>query len=245
MKLNCDLGESFGTWQKGMDTEIMPHIDQANIACGFHASDPLTMANTVRLAKTHDVTIGAHPGYPDIIGFGRRHIPMTRDELSAAILYQIGALQSICVSQNTQISYVKPHGALYNDMMSDLEVFDTVCLAIKQSNLTPLIMVQALSDMKAHQAIADKYQLSIWQEAFADRHYQDNGLLVSRAQPNAVIHDEEAVCLRVQNYIENGYIMSESGKALHLKIDSFCVHGDNQSALNLVKSLRQQLNKLS
>ena len=245
IKLNCDLGESFGTWKKGRDAEVMPHIDLANIACGFHASDPLTMIQTVQLAMENQVTIGAHPGYPDIIGFGRRHIPMTSDELNAVILYQLGALQTICQSQNTNIGYVKPHGALYNDMMRDLDTFDTICQAVKQSNLTSVIMAQALPDMEAHQSIANKYQLTLWQEAFADRHYQDNGLLVSRTQSNAVISDDEIVCNRIKKYIDDGYIVSETGKPLALKIDSFCVHGDNQSAVNLVKSVRQQLNKLS
>ncbi len=238
IKLNCDLGESFGTWKKGMDAEIMPHIDLANIACGFHASDPLTMIETVQLAIKNQVTIGAHPGYPDIIGFGRRHIPMTDEELVATILYQLGALQTICCSQNTSVTYVKPHGALYNDMMQKPHIFEVICQAIALSKVTSTIMVQALPDMQTHLGIAEKYGLTVWQEAFADRHYQDNGLLASRSQPNAVISDENEVCSRIQAYINSGHIMSESGKVLPLQVDSFCVHGDNIAALNLVKSIR-------
>lgn len=223
-----------------MDEAIMPLIQQANIACGFHASDPLTMSYTVALAVKHNVQIGAHPGYPDLVGFGRRSIPMSHDELVATVMYQIGALAAICASHHTLVSYVKPHGALYNDMMKNTDLFSAICQAVKQSNVTDVLMVQALPDMSAHQEIAQQHGLRLLFEAFADRHYQDSGLLVNRSQDNAVLKDAKQVSARIEHYQKNGTLLSENGVALNLEIDSFCVHGDNEHALTLVKQLHRQ-----
>lgn len=241
IKLNCDIGESFGAWKMGNDEKIMPYIDQANIACGFHASDPLTMQKTVVMAAKHNVEIGAHPSYPDLVGFGRRSMACSTQELISLIQYQVGALNAICHANGTIVQYVKPHGALYNDMMKDTEVFSSVCQAISQLDDNLSIMVQALPDMTAYLAIANKYNLSIIEEGFADRAYQDSGLLVPRSQSNAVLTSAQSVVKRCQLLLEHGVFKSENDIALPLNITSLCVHGDNAEAIQLVKEIRNYL----
>ncbi|MEW6984538.1 5-oxoprolinase subunit PxpA [Colwelliaceae bacterium 6471] len=238
MKLNCDLGEGFGCWQKGLDAEIMPFIDYANIACGFHASDPLTMRKTVKLAKANNVGIGAHPGYADLIGFGRRSIAYPADELIAIIQYQIGALQALCENEDTCVSYVKPHGALYNDMMRDLNIFTLVCQAISALKYPLPLMIQALPNTSAFKTIAEQYGVPLWFEAFADRHYQDNGLLTPRSNANAVIENEDEVLARCRLLIDKQQLLSENNQNIALQVDTLCVHGDNPQAVALVKQLR-------
>lgn len=246
MKLNCDLGESFGVWPLGCDEAIMPHIDMANIACGFHASDPLTMSKTVALAKSHQVTIGAHPSYPDLVGFGRRSMAIPAEELTAIILYQIGALSGFCQAQQTSLSYVKPHGALYNDMMKDLSVFKAVCQAISQFNQGELpLVIQAIPAPEKHQAIAASHGISLLFEAFADRNYNDDGSLVSRQQSNAVIEDVELMINRCEHLLSDNELLSINNKPLKLQVDTLCVHGDNASAVQTVAQLRQRLSALS
>jgi len=239
VKLNCDLGEL----QHENDADIMPYIDQANIACGFHASDPLTMLKTVQLAVKHNVKIGAHPSYPDKENFGRVSMSFAKEELLAIIHYQVGALQTICQTEKTQLVYVKPHGALYNDMMADLGIFDTVCQAI--SLLTPSIplMIQALPNTEKFKAIAKQWQVELIYEAFADRAYQDNGLLVSRSLAGAVLSNEKEVLQRIKILVEKQQLVSINGKALDINVDSLCVHGDNPAALTLIKALRAQLDE--
>lgn len=241
IKLNCDIGESFGAWKMGNDEKIMPYIDQANIACGFHASDPLTMQKTVVMAAKHNVEIGAHPSYPDLVGFGRRSMACSTQELISLIQYQVGALNAICHANGTIVQYVKPHGALYNDMMKDTEVFSSVCQAISQLDDNLSIMVQALPGMTAYLAIANKYNLSIIEEGFADRAYQDSGLLVPRSQSNAVLTSAQSVVKRCQLLLEHGVFKSENDIALPLNITSLCVHGDNAEAIQLVKEIRNYL----
>ncbi len=241
MKLNCDLGESFGAWTKGADEAIMPLIDYANIACGFHAGDPVTMSQTVSLALKHQVTIGAHPSYPDLVGFGRRSMALSEKELIATMLYQVGALQGIAQSQGGKVSFIKPHGALYNDMMKSADLFTQVCKAVSMLPQTLPLVIQALPDKQQHQNIANSHGVTLWFEAFADRNYQDNGLLVSRQQHNAVISDPELVCDRIREYLVTGNFPSEHGKPLKLQIDTLCVHGDNPSALALVAQIRNTL----
>ena len=239
--LNCDLGESFGHWQQDSDSKVMPLIDYANIACGFHAGDPLTMSKTVALAIKHNVTIGAHPSYPDLVGFGRRSITMTSDELIATITVQIGALQAICQSQQSNLEYVKPHGALYNDMMKDNAIFIAVCTSIAQLPQPLKLMIQALPDMQFYLNTAKSFGITLIFEAFADRHYQNNGLLVPRSQENAVIESDEVVCQRLVHYLNTGQLLSEHNQPLALNIDSLCVHGDNPAAIALVTQIRKQL----
>jgi len=245
IKLNCDIGESFGAWIMGNDEKIMPYIDQANIACGFHASDPLTMQKTVALAAKHNVEIGAHPSYPDLVGFGRRSIACCKQELISLIQYQVGALIAICQANGTTVQYVKPHGALYNDMMKDNEIFETVCQAISQLDNRLSIMVQALPDMTAYLTIANKYNLSMIEEGFADRAYQDSGLLVPRSQNNAVLTSSQSVVERCQLLLEHGVFKSENDIALPLNVTSLCVHGDNTEAIQLVRKIRNYLDSKS
>lgn len=245
ISLNADIGESFGSWVMGDDKLLMPHIDWANIACGFHASDPLTMLNTVKLAKQHQVRIGAHPAYPDLVGFGRRHMACTPDEITAMVQYQVGALQAIAQGQNEQVSYVKPHGALYNDMLSDGATFDAVCEAIKslqkpRQEALPL-MVMATTENHAWQARAETFGVSLIFEGFADRAYDDDGRLRSRRHDNAVYSANDEILEQARRFSSGKPIISVNGLPLDIKIDSLCVHGDNPSAISTIKKLRELL----
>ena len=190
--LNCDIGESFGAWRMGLDAEVMPLIDCANIACGFHAGDPGTMRRTVALAVEHGVRIGAHPGYPDLVGFGRRSLACSAQEVEDLLLYQIGALDGLCRAQGTRVRYVKPHGALYQDMMRDPAILAAVRALAAYDRTLPL-MLMSTRDNTAARALGEAHGIELWFEAFADRAYDGAGYLVSRSQPGAVHHDAETV----------------------------------------------------
>lgn len=237
MQINCDLGEGLGIWSLGQDSEIMPYIHMANIACGFHASDPLTMQKTIALALKNKVSIGAHPGYPDIVGFGRRSLAMSSEELIASIHYQVGALEALCQVQGTQVDYIKPHGALYNDMMANMDIFQSVCEAIAFLSTSLTLVVQAIPDTSKLIAIANHYGITLSFEAFADRNYCDDGLLVPRKNKEALIHNNEDILSRCIALKETGKLLSVTGEPLTLKVDTLCVHGDNPTAAALVKSL--------
>jgi UPF0271 protein len=243
MKLNCDLGE----FKHNNDADIMPLIDMANIACGFHGSDPLTIKKTIKLAQQHQVIIGAHPSYPDKENFGRQSIQLSQNELIANVQYQIGALQALCALENAQLVYVKPHGALYNDMMTNLSLFDDVCLAIAQLNSChskPLsLMIQAIANSDKFQQIAKKHHLSLYFEAFADRAYLDNGLLVPRSVAGAVLTNNIDVVSRCQDILNQQPLLSINQQALQFHIDTLCVHGDTPNALAMIKALRQTINQ--
>lgn len=239
MKLNCDMGEAFGTWKMGMDEQIMPYVDQANIACGFHASDPLTMAKTVALAKQHNVTIGAHPAYPDLVGFGRRNMDIAPTELKALIQYQVGALQGICKAHGTRVTYVKPHGALYNTMMVDFSVLETVMQAVSELDPTLVLMVMAIPESEQVKALAEKYQLALWFEAFSDRLYTDEGRLTPRKQSGAVHQTFDLIEQQVLQLSEQGALTTESGQLLAIQADTICVHGDGAHAVEAVQRIRQ------
>ncbi|BFU77002.1 5-oxoprolinase subunit PxpA [Arcobacter sp. 15-2] len=241
IKLNCDMGESFGIWKMGEDDLIMPYINMANLACGFHSSDSTTMNKSVELAVKHNVTIGAHPSYQDLVGFGRRSIACTEEEISAIILYQIGALSSFCKVHNTNISYVKPHGALYNDMMKDENIFKSILRAIASFDKTIKLMILSTPDYERFENIASFYDIELLYEVFADRNYNDDGSLVSRTQTNAVVHNEEDVISRVKILSKDGYIKSINGKKLPIKADTICVHGDGENALSFIKALKKVL----
>jgi len=234
--LNCDMGESYGPWVMGNDSQVMPLIDMANIACGFHASDPKTMADTVKLAIQHDVKIGAHPSYPDLLGFGRRTIAMTSEELTYSLIYQVGALKAICESFNTELHYIKPHGALYNDMLNDHSLFESVvdaasCFAI------PLMML-AHPDNQPFLDIADRYEVPLLFEAFADRTYMSNGMLAPRSETGAVLTESEAVISQVEQIIQYGKLITLDGEVIQIDADTICVHGDNPHALKILEDLR-------
>jgi len=242
MKLNCDLGESFGAWSMPVESAIMAEIDQANIACGFHAGDPLVMKQAIRLAKQHDVDIGAHPAYPDLQGFGRRSMAIAADELSAMIQYQVSALSGMAKVCGANVSYVKPHGALYNDMMKDTAVMRTVMQSIAEINMQSLnsplaLMVQATSQNAAIKEAAQEWELPLYFEAFSDRRYTDEGLLQSRLIEGAVLSESDAL-LQAKQLISSGTVTTASGETLAIEADSLCVHGDTKGAVSIAKKIR-------
>lgn len=242
MKLNCDLGESFGAWSMPVEAAIMAEIDQANIACGFHAGDPLVMKQAILSAKQHDVVIGAHPAYPDLQGFGRRSMAIAADELSAMIQYQVSALSGMAIICGAKVSYVKPHGALYNDMMKDTAVMRTVMQSIAEINMQSLdsplaLMVQATSQNAALKDAAQEWGLPLYFEAFSDRRYTDEGLLQSRLIEGAVLSESDAL-LQAKQLISSGTVTTASGATLAIEADSLCVHGDTKGAVNIAKKIR-------
>jgi UPF0271 protein len=237
MLLNCDLGESYGSWTMGMDAAVMPHIDQANIACGFHAGDPLAMRATLALAASHGVSIGAHPAYPDLVGFGRRSMNLSTDELIATLHYQVAALEGMARSLGLELSYVKPHGALYNDMMANPQVRATILQALTSYHRPLTLMLQATTAAQQHRAEADALGIDVLFEAFADRCYDDNGSLLSRSKPGAV-HTRERMLLQVEQLKKEGTVTTVSGKRLELQVDTLCVHGDNPESVQAIQAIR-------
>ncbi|MCZ6828045.1 MAG: 5-oxoprolinase subunit PxpA [Gammaproteobacteria bacterium] len=237
MKLNCDLGESFGSWTMGLDTEVMPHIDQANIAAGFHAGDPLVIRRTLLLAKEHGVTVGAHPAYPDLVGFGRRSMNCSREEIIAMIHYQVAALDGMAACANLQLRYVKPHGALYNDMMAKADVRMAILEALAEYHRPLALMLQATPEVDEHRHEADNAGVEVWFEAFADRCYDDDGKLLARNKPGAV-HDRKKMLAQVQQLCIHGSVSSASGHTLAVAADTLCVHGDNLEAVQAIQDIR-------
>ena len=238
--LNCDLGESFGNYKIGMDEEVIKYISSANIACGFHASDPLVMAKTVSLAKENGVSIGAHPGYPDLVGFGRRNMNVAPEELKAMVQYQIGALNAFCKAAGVKMNHVKPHGAMYNMAAKD----EKLALAIAEgiAEVDDSLILLGLSGSQLLKAAAT-VGLKCANEVFADRAYEEDGFLVARTKAGAVITNEEEVIERVIKMIKEHKVKAISGKEIEIKPDSICVHGDNPKALNFVKVIRERLIK--
>ena len=237
MYLNCDLGESFGSWTIGQDAKAMAHIDQANIACGFHAGDPLVMQKTLTLAKQHDVMVGAHPAYPDLVGFGRRSMNCSPAELHALMHYQLAAMDGMARCYNLAMQYVKPHGALYNDMMANDNIRAVVMQAVATFHKPLHLMIQATANWQTHQQEAQQHGLSLYFEAFADRAYEDNGRLVARNKPSAV-HSHDNMIQQVQQLLTDGTITSVNGKVLSLQVDSLCVHGDNDAGIAAIHEIR-------
>lgn len=241
IRLNCDMGESFGVWKMGADEEIMPYIHLANLACGFHASDAVTMNRSVELAKKYNVTIGAHPSYNDLLGFGRRSIPSSLEEIKSIVLYQLGALNAFCKAHGTTVAYVKPHGALYNDMMKDENIYKAILSAISSYDKNIRLMILSKQDNEAYAHTAKIYGISLAYEVFADRNYNDDGTLVPRFHPNSLVEDELEVLQRVKILNDNGYIESINGNKLYLKTDTICVHGDGNNALNFIRAIQKVL----
>ncbi len=243
--LNCDIGESFGAWPMGLDAEVMPLIDCANIACGFHAGDPGTMRRTVALAVSHQVRIGAHPAYPDLVGFGRRSMACSAQEIEDMVLYQIGALDAMCRAEGSRVQYVKPHGAMYNDMMADPVRLGAVMRAVHAYDPQLPLMLMATADTRASQSLADELGLQLWFEAFADRAYEPDGQLVSRRLPGAVHHDPAQVVAQALGLARGEPLVTRDGSALRLHVDTLCVHGDNPASVAAVRQIRQALDGLS
>jgi UPF0271 protein len=237
------MGESFGSWAKGNDEAVMPFVDMANIACGMHASDPTTMARTVQLACRFGVSIGAHPGYPDLLGFGRRELELEAEELEACVLYQIGALDGICRAQGRRVEYVKPHGALYNRMMRDQVTLDSMIAAVRRYDAgLPLVVLGA--GESANAALRERAAgqgVELWFEAFADRAYDARGRLVPRSEPGAVHTDVDRVLRQVKEIAEQGQVSTLDGGIIPLQADTLCLHGDNEQLLAAVGRIRAAL----
>ena len=242
--LNSDIGESFGAWNMGLDAEVMPFIDCANIACGFHASDPQIMRRTVALAVQHRVMIGAHPAYPDLVGFGRRSMACSPEEVENMLLYQIGALDGICRAEGTQVCYIKPHGALYNDMMRKPELLRAVMGAVTGYDRSLPLMLMSKRDNSAAQALADELGITLWFEVFADRSYDPAGMLMSRSLPGAVHHDAQTVAKQALKLASGEALTASDGSSLVLRADTLCVHGDNAASVAALQRIRQTLERL-
>lgn len=241
MKVNCDMGESFGVWSMGADEKVMPCIDMANIACGFHASDPKTMNQTVKLAVEQGVSIGAHPSYPDLLGFGRRAMNVEPSELTSLIVYQIGALEGICRANGTQIDYVKPHGALYNQMMVDPATFDAVLAAVQAYDAKLPLVVMATPEFEESNRRAESFGVKLWFEAFSDRAYTNEGRLADRRLPGAVHQSTDAIDKQVREIIDQGVITTISGQKLPIKADTICIHGDGIHAVHTASFVRDRV----
>ncbi|MBO4904603.1 MAG: 5-oxoprolinase subunit PxpA [Lachnospiraceae bacterium] len=238
--LNCDLGESFGAYTIGMDEEVIKLVSSVNVACGFHASDPVVMKKTVEMAAAAGAGIGAHPGFYDLMGFGRRNMNISPKEAYAYVTYQLGALNAFCVQQGVKIQHVKPHGALYNMAGKDYELAKGICCAIYDFN--PDIILLGLSGSQMIRAGED-IGLRCAKEFFADRAYEDDGSLRARTKEGAMIEDEGEAIDRVVKVIKTGKVTTYSQKDIDLEIDSVCVHGDNVHALDFVKAIRERLGK--
>ncbi|MBF7051787.1 LamB/YcsF family protein [Halomonas sp. KAO] len=242
--LNADMGESFGPWVMGMDQEVMPHVDLANVACGFHASDPDVIRQTVRLAARHGVRVGAHPAYPDLVGFGRRSLACSAQEIENLVLYQLGALAGVCRAEGLEVSYVKPHGALYNDMARDPEIMSAVMRAILAFDSSLPLMTMTTRDTSTAADLARQHGVNLWFEAFADRAYDGAGRLVSRREPGAVHHDPEVIVDQAVRIASGEPLVASDGSELTLAADTLCVHGDNPESIAAVKAIREALNRL-
>ncbi len=240
IRLNCDLGEGFGVYSLGDEELIMPYIQMANIACGFHAGDPLGLQKTINLALKYNVTMGAHPSYPDLVGFGRRSLKCEPEEIEAFVIYQIAALQGLVNAQNGYLDYVKPHGALYNDMMKDESIFQAILKATYKFRNLKLMILSTCKNAQ-FQNMADKFGVKLIYEVFADRAYTSEGFLVPRTQKGSVLHNKNEVIARLKQLQNKGSLQSIDGKEIFLQADSLCVHDDNPEAIELVKSLKENL----
>lgn len=236
--LNCDLGESYGRYTLGMDEEVIPLISSANVACGYHASDPVIMAKTVALAKKNGVHIGAHTGFPDLLGFGRRNMVLTGEEAKTYTMYQMGALQAFCQAEGVLLSHVKPHGAFYNMAGKDYNLALAICEGIQA--VDPAIALMGLCGSQMQRAAQD-VGITFLKEVFADRAYEDDGSLVARSRLGAVIEDEDVAIARVIRMVKEGRVTSIHGNEVMIQADSVCVHGDGIKALTFVKKIRAAL----
>ncbi len=236
--LNSDLGEHYGSWHMGDDDAILDIVTSANVACGFHAGDPHSMLATVRAAAARGVTIGAHVSYPDLVGFGRRPMEVSHEELMTDVIYQIGALQGIAQAVGTRVAYVKPHGALYNRIARDEAQGAAVIDAMRAIN--PELPLVALAGAPII-AQAEAAGLRTIAEAFADRAYEADGSLMSRQKPGSVLHDADVVAARMVRLAREGVVESADGALVSIPVDSICVHGDSTGAVAMAQAVRQQL----
>ena len=236
--LNSDLGESFGAYTIGMDREVIPLVTSVNVACGMHAGDPSVMERTVAMAVRCGTAIGAHPGYPDLQGFGRRRLAMKTQEIVDCTVYQIGALQAFLRLHGTELQHVKLHGALYNDAAVNYELSLAVCRAVR--SIAPEAIMLCLSGSEMLRAAGDA-GLRTAGEVFADRAYNEDGTLVSRTLPGAVLKDPDEMIARTVRMVREGKVRTVTGRDIAIRADSVCVHGDNPAALDFVRRIREKL----
>ena len=234
--LNCDMGESFGAWKMGADAEVMPYITSANIACGFHAGDPATIRKTVALAVEKGVAVGAHPSLPDLMGFGRRAMKVSPQEMYDLIIYQAGAVEAFARVAGAKLHHVKCHGALYNMAAIDEGLSEAMARAVK--DLGNGVRLYALSN-SLMMKIAGAKDIPVYGEVFADRAYMDDGTLAPRGQPGAMIEDPAQSVKQVLGMIEGGYVTSLAGKRVAVAADTLCIHGDQPGAVTFAQKLRE------
>lgn len=236
--LNSDLGESFGRYTLGLDEEVLGVVSSANVACGFHAGDPVVMARTAALAKARGAAVGAHPGFPDLQGFGRRNMTLSPEEARECVLYQLGALDAFLRPLGMKLQHVKPHGALYNMAAKDPALAKAICLAVR--DFDPGLIVLGLSGGQLG-VQAEALGLRAVSEVFADRAYEEDGTLVSRSKPGAMIADEDEAAARVVRMVTEGVVTAVTGRDIPIRADSVCVHGDGPRALAFAKKIRAAL----
>jgi UPF0271 protein len=236
--LNCDLGESFGTYKIGRDEEILQYVTSANIACGFHGGDPSVMRKTVRLALANGVAIGAHPGLPDLIGFGRRNMTITSQEAYDMVVYQLGALAAFVKAEGGTMQHVKPHGALYNMAAKDQFLSKAIAQAVYDVNQELILFGLSGSELVA---AGEKLGLRTAHEVFADRTYQADGTLTPRTQPGAMVTDHQQAIDQVVQMVKNKTVLSQQGTEVTIKADTVCIHGDGNHALEFACQIRDFL----
>jgi UPF0271 protein len=236
--INSDVGESYGVWMLGDDEHVLDYVTSANVACGFHAGDPQVMLATVRAARDHGVAVGAHPGYPDLIGFGRRAMTCTPDEVYAFCLYQIGALAALCHAEDVPLCHVKAHGALYNQSARDPLLATALAQAIRDA--APGLILLGLPNSR-HETAAHETGIPFAAEAFGDRAYQADGSLVARVHEGSLLQDPEAVAARVVRMVTEKTVETAQREVIAIRADSICVHGDNPAARPILEAVRRAL----
>jgi UPF0271 protein len=238
--LNCDLGESFGRWVLGHDAEVMQTISSANVACGYHAGDPDVMRTTVRLARAAGVAVGAHPSFPDLVGFGRRMMSATPQEVESFVLYQIGALAAIAHAEGVRLQHVKAHGALYNAAIRDRPLADAIARAV--AAFDPSLILFGLPGTELLRA-GEAAGLPVAAEGFADRSYEPDGSLTPRSLPGAVIHDPAEVVQRAVRMAKDGSVIATDGEEIPMRVATICTHGDTPGSHELTRRLREALER--
>ena len=239
--LNSDVGESFGIYKIGSDEEVIPLISSANIACGFHAGDPSVMKRTLDIAGKNGVGPGAHPGLPDLMGFGRRKMDVSLEEIRDYVIYQVGALQAVACSQGFKLQHVKPHGALYNMAVANTDIWEVFAEVLSVLDNNMILVALAGPNRKYLEAMAARHSIRIAFEFFADRAYNPDGSLVSRSTPGAVLHHGGEVADRIVKLVSEGTVTAIDGSEMVLNAETICVHGDNPEALALVRKIREAL----
>ncbi len=239
--INCDMGEGFGAYSVGMDQEVIRYISSANIACGYHAGDPQIMNRTVKLARENGVAVGAHPGYPDLAGFGRRNMDCTPAEVRDYLIYQIGALQGFCALHGVQMQHVKPHGSLYNICVGNEPLSRAVAEAIAAVDPDLLWVVLGGAQAGLARKVADEAGIRVVFEAFPDRAYTPEGTLASRKLPGAVITDPQRAAEQALLMAGEGVVIATDGTRLEMEVQTLCVHGDNPAAVENVGLIRRTL----